>query len=681
MFTLVGLPPTAEEVDAFAADPSPQAFEQLIDRLLASPHYGERWARHWLDLSRYADTKGYVFQESRDYPEAFTYRDWVIDAFNRDLPYNEFVVKQLASDLLPDGAGANAQQAMGFLTLGRRFLNNKHDIIDDRIDVVTRGLMGLTVACARCHDHKYDPIPAKDYYSLYGVFASTTEPKDAPSALRLADAPKPFDPYVFLRGRQENHGDRVPRQFLAVVAGDERQPFQRGSGRLELAQAIASPDNPLTARVLVNRVWSYHFGAGLVRTASDFGARSDPPSHPELLDFLSRRFIDEGWSIKNLHRLILNSSVYQQESRHRPEAAAVDPENLLLWKMNRQRLDFEAQRDATLAAAGRLDLTIGGPSVKLTERPFPQRRTIYAFIDRQNLPNMFRTFDFATPDTHSPQRFATTVPQQALFLMNSPFLIEQAEHLAARSQTGPASESRDRVRALYRLALGREPTADENALGLGFVTSEVSADGTNEFSGDSWRYGYGEVDESSGRTREFTRFPHWSGSTWQGGDQLPDPLIGWVFLNAGGGHPGNDLQHSAIRRWTAPRDGVATITGTLKHPNAQGDGVRGRVVSSRSGVAGEWTVHNGQQDTPVERLEVRRGDTLDFVTDCRTAPSFDGFTWTVQVRLETTGRDGRETASGWDSRADFRGPLPGALGVWELFAQVLLLSNEFVFVD
>ncbi|HWY88713.1 MAG TPA: DUF1549 domain-containing protein, partial [Gemmataceae bacterium] len=350
-FDLLGLPATAAEIAAFGNDTGPDAFARVIDAYLASPHYGERWARHWLDVARYADTKGYVFNEERRYAYAYAYRDYVIKAFNDDLPYDQFLLQQIAADrLVVHGlAEPTCQAAMGYLTLGRRFLNNVQDVIDDRIDVVSRGMMGLTVTCARCHDHKYDPIPAKDYYSLYGVFASSVEPKDLPliaepertkeyvafekrvnelegevaaykeknktelaqgnrkfrdglkalqkkvdafkasssaappRAMIMQDKEQPVKPHVFLRGNPNNAGPEVPRQFLGMLAGENRQPFHEGSGRLELARAIVDKNNPLTARVFINRLWLHLFGQGLVTTPSDFGLRADPPSHPELL--------------------------------------------------------------------------------------------------------------------------------------------------------------------------------------------------------------------------------------------------------------------------------------------------------------------------------------------------------------------------------------------------------------
>ncbi len=359
--------------------------------------------------------------------------------------------------------------AMGFLTLGRRFLNTAPDIIDDRIDVVCRGTMALTVGCARCHDHKYDPIPAQDYYSLYGVFDSSAEPKNAPSPLRLVDAPQAHNVHVFIRGNPGTQGEEAPRRFLRVLSGEARKPFQHGSGRLELAQAIVDRSNPLTARVFVNRVWGHLFGECLVRTPSDFGARSDPPSHPELLDYLALKFIDQGWSVKKLVREIVLSRTYQQQSIDREDCSQADPENRLVWKMNRRRLDFESLRDAMLSVSRKLDAKVGGPSVSLEAQPFTTRRTLYAFIDRQNLPGLFRTFDYASPDAHSPQRFITTVPQQALFLMNNPFVLQQSEAVAGRPEISAADKPRRRIALLYEIVYARKPRADEIKLGLEFV--------------------------------------------------------------------------------------------------------------------------------------------------------------------------------------------------------------------
>ena len=470
---LTGLPPTFEQLES-AIKSGDDWYSQLVDQLLASPRFGERWGRHWLDLARFADTKGYVFREDRNYPDAYKYRDWVIRAFNSDRPYNEFVRYQLAADQLVDD-DANELAAMGFLTLGRRFLNNRHDIIDDRIDVTTRGLMGLTVTCARCHDHKYDPIPAADYYSLYGVFASSKEPNDAPSPLRLIDVPEPVVPVVFLRGKPDRKGPEVPRQFLSLVAGPDRKPFEHGSGRLEMADAIVATDNPLTSRVIVNRVWGHLMGRHLVTTPSDFGTRSVTPRLHRLLDDLTVDFIQNEMSIKWLVRTIVTSSIYRQSSNLSDASFEVDPENTLWARATRKRYDFETMRDALLFVSGQLDGNrIGGPSVEIIGQQPSSRRTIYMKIDRQNFPSLFRTFDVALPDTHAPKRFATTVPQQALFLMNSPFIMNCAELLTDRvlATSEPTTSQREQVRKLFRLSLGRDPDAWEVTSSLHFLNSD-----------------------------------------------------------------------------------------------------------------------------------------------------------------------------------------------------------------
>ena len=538
-FDLIGEPPTFAEVEEFITAwdaPGAQrqaAWAEVVDRLLADLRYGERWARHWLDVARYADTKGYVFQEERRYPYAYTYRDYVVKAFNDDLPYDQFVMQQIAADrLVAKGhAPASSQAAMGYLTLGRRFLNNIHDITDDRIDVVTRGMLGLTVACARCHDHKYDPIPTKDYYGLYGIFTSSIEPKDLPllgepeqtkeydafkskldglekvvtdyqakyqkelseknrknrdelralqkkvdafkaaspvappRAMVMVDGPNPRDARVLLRGNPGNPGPIAPRQFLTILS-EKPQPLKEGSGRLQLAQAIASKDNPLTARVLVNRLWMHHFGAGLVTSTSNFGLRAEAPSHPELLDYLAANSCDacprvspargegqgrNGWSIKKMHKLIVMSKTYQLSSAENPKAREIDADNRFLARANRQRLEFEALRDSLLAVAGNLDPKLGGKAVDITTAPYSHRRTIYGFIDRQNLPGLFRTFDFASPDASTPQRYQTTVPQQALFMLNHPFVQEQTRTLLKRSELASVKDDAEKIRdAMHR---------------------------------------------------------------------------------------------------------------------------------------------------------------------------------------------------------------------------------------
>jgi len=905
---LTGLPPTPQEVISFLEDSSPKAYEKLIDRLLASPRYGEKWGRHWLDVARYADTKGYVFEEERRYPYAYTYRDYVIRAFNEDLPYNQFIIEQLAADLLPLGDDKRPLAGLGFLTLGRRFLNNEPDIIDDRIDVVTRGLMGLTVACARCHDHKYDPIPTRDYYSLYGVFSSSHEPKEKPllgqsslppkhaeyvkerlereerlqsfdqkkqsetlvklrgqvgdyllaiaetegleveksealvrqrsldplmvrkwkaklnqsgtndsilgpwklalsltnnaspsmlstklaafgkvhpsletsistntiqglkdlskiynelfrslnplleaqakqtnqstalaksdqelvdiltgadgplilaenefhtlfdvpsiqevrklrrkveeldathpgappRAMALQDNASPAKPKVFIRGNPSNHGPEVPRQFPLILAGENRQPFSpTNSGRLEMAQAIADPKNPLTARVLVNRVWLNHFGSALVKTPGDFGVRSDPPTHPELLDYLAVYFVSNGWSVKKLHRLIMLSSVYQQGSTDNPDYAAKDPLNDLYFKMNRQRLGFEGMRDSVLAVTGNLDDTFGGHAVDIVTDPNVRRRTVYGFIDRQNLPGMFRTFDFASPDSSTQQRFFTTVPQQALFMMNSPFLIDQSREFL-KKQAASEKNPKEKIKALYRWAYQRDPSSEELKMALKFVEKQLEMDLLPDKS-RQWSYGYGEYDPNAKLLKSFTKLPHFKGNTWQGGEKLPDEKIGWVTLNAEGGHPGNDLKHAAVRRWESPVSGTIKISFSLKHSSTNGDGVRASIVSSRTGLISEWSVKNDSVKNELTQA-VEKGESINFIADPKDGPDSDSFTWAPEIAYTAMEKSsGLElTDLKWEAKANFSGPQPAKkppLTTWEQFAQILLMSNEMAFVD
>jgi hypothetical protein len=541
-FDLVGLPPTPEEVEAFVKDESPDAFAKVVDRLLASPHYGERWGRHWLDVARYSDTKGMVRRQREDprSPYAWTYRDYVIKSFNDDKPYNIFIIEQLAADKLPaTKSNPTNLTALGFLTVGERFMGMQQDVLNDRIDVITKGFLGLTVSCARCHDHKFDPIPTKDYYSLHGVFASTIEPpaetviqkipntpeyKDyykqrtdleakrdeieakfqaarrsrdrdqirilqreqrenagqvarlemthpgaVVRAMAVQDAARPRNSPVFIRGEAENKGEIVPRQFLEVIAGATRQPFTNGSGRLDLAHAIVNKNNSLTPRVMVNRIWQHHFGAGIVTTPDDFGTMSEPPSHPELLDYLATRFQDEGWSIKKIHRLIMLSAVYQQTTTDNPRYAQVDPYNRLLWRANIQRLEFESLRDSLLAIGGSLDRTVYGRPIDLERNPESTRRTIYGIVDRSDLLDAFVNFDFANPDMVNGRRYETSVPQQALFLMNSPVVIEQAKKLVALDEFEERSNDTARVEFLYERIYQRLPRPEEIQLGLDFV--------------------------------------------------------------------------------------------------------------------------------------------------------------------------------------------------------------------
>ena len=714
-YDLTGLPPEPEEVEAFLADAAPDAYERLVDRLLASPRYAEHQARHWLDVARYSDTKGYVYgREERFFVHSPVYRDWVIGAFGADMPYDRFVSLQLAADRLV-GEGHPDLAALGYLTTGRRFLGVTPDIVDDRIDVVTRGLLGLTVGCARCHDHKYDPVAAADYYGLYGVFTSSYEkllpvaraegaappgpeftaelakrtraleeaslrlraenserfrarvadylfaqtelekypelgfdqiiaktdlianivrlwqarltpdragrdpvfaplvalfalspegfpeaaaarlaalgtegvvvnprvatalgaegalagkravadaygalfkavdddwktrcaravaasqpgpvrlpddadeqvrlalygpdspctipdepianietlmdsdsinqiwklqneldqwlipqPVAAPQALVLLDRGTPRDAPLFKRGNPANKGPIVPRRLPAAATGGDRGTFHDGSGRLEMAAQIVDPSNPLTTRVWVNRIWRQHFGRGLVETPSDFGLRADPPSHPALLDWLAAGFLADGRSTKRLHRRIVLSGAYRQQSRlpvDGPAArgAQVDPEDRLLWRFRERRLEWESFRDTLLVVAGDLDVaSVGGRGGDVVPPgPGPFRRSVYCLVDRQYVPGVMSVFDFANPDLHMPKRPETTVPQQALFALNHPFVAERARSLV-RKLWPEAGADPAAIERIWRAVFQRAPSSEEREGAIAFVAA------------------------------------------------------------------------------------------------------------------------------------------------------------------------------------------------------------------
>jgi mono/diheme cytochrome c family protein len=642
-FDLTGLPPAPEEVEAFVKDKSPDAFAKVVDRLLASPRYGERWGRYWLDVARYSDDKLDSERENA-YPNSFRYRDWVIQALNDDMPYDTFVKAQIAGDLMPALDRTKMEPGLGFYALSPEFQ-------DDRVDATTRGFLAMTVACAQCHDHKFDPIPTKDYYSLMGIFTSTElseypladaaqveafkakkkqiddakgaidaliktqsvalaevlaantaeyvravagqkaaatldqetlerwkkylnrkdlehpffrdwQKQDAaklqslvvkvneeklkiddenhirlglnPSRDNLANADlksidrdkfvlwrdlfgdrgilhyagkdidrflapifkerldamraevaalekalppqypflqtihdkaHPGNQRVHIRGSADNLGDEVPRHFMSILSKGDPEAYKTGSGRLELAEDIASPSNPLTARVIANRIWLHHFGQGIVRTPSNFGQLGDRPSHPELLDYLASRLIADGWSLKKLHREIMLSSTYQQSTEMIDANFAKDPDNRLLWRANRRRLDVEAMRDTFLADSGALNLTMGGVAKKLTDDN--HRRTVYGFVSRRKLDGTLSLFDFPNPNATSEQRLDTNVPLQRLFYLNSAFVEQQSKLLSERLKTLPDDGAR--IDRAYGLLFGRPPSAEERKLGIEYL--------------------------------------------------------------------------------------------------------------------------------------------------------------------------------------------------------------------
>ena len=493
-FDLIGLPPTPEEVAKFVRDPRPGAYEHVVDRLLASPHYGEHWARMWLDIARYAEDQAHIVgnDQALFYPNAHLFREWVISAFNDDLSYDDFIKQQLAADFLfPEDKVRHV--ALGFIGLGPKYYRRNDprvmaDEWEDRVDVVSRGLLGLTVACARCHDHKFDPIETEDYYALAGVFASTKmvnrpnesvakdskAAKDPKNAIHIVEDGAVKDLKVFIRGDVNSKGPVVPRRFLRVLSSSEPAKFHNGSGRLELAEAIANRNNPLTARVIVNRIWTLHFGRPLVGTPSNFGSLGQLPTHPQLLDDLAVRFMESGWSLKWLQREIVTSATYQQSSQPPMDQLSADPNNQWLGRMTRRRLSIESWRDTMLSATGRLSESIGGTSIDPQE-PDERRRTIYSRISRFELNPMLVMFDFPDPNAHSAHRSETTTALQKLFIMNNAFMVKQAEALVERLGD---DEDEFKIRRAYQILYARPATQDEIDLGLAFLQQDAA---------DAWR--------------------------------------------------------------------------------------------------------------------------------------------------------------------------------------------------
>ena len=487
-FDLTGLPPTPEEVRAFVNDTRPDAYARLVDDLMGRRAFGERMASVWLNLARYAEDQAHQVgnNSSFSYPNAWRYRDWVIAAFNADVPYDRFIEKQLAVDLIEPQNKADLA-ALGFLGLGHKLyargrLDVQAEEWSEQVDTVSQTFLGLTVACARCHDHKFDPITARDYYAMAGVFASmqmvnlrpdgkdedgkTLADKMDPGTVHIVRDEKPHDLPIYDRGDVETPGKTVPRGWLQVLSKGEPVKFQQGSGRAELARQITDPANPLTARVMVNRVWDLLFGKPLARTTSNFGAMGDKPTHPELLDDLAMRFMQNGWSLKRLMRELVMSATYRQSSSGSAANAQLDEANDHLWRMNRRQMGIESWRDAIMATAGTLTLE-GGPSQSL-DSPTHHKRTIYSQVSRRELNKTLMLFDYPDANVHAARRSSSTTPTQKLFVMNSPFIIEQSKKLAQRLQLS-ASDDTSRIRHAYELLFARAPEAEELAIALEFL--------------------------------------------------------------------------------------------------------------------------------------------------------------------------------------------------------------------
>jgi hypothetical protein len=944
---LLGVLPTDEEVQGFTSNDDPQAWAQLIDRLLSDPRYGERWGRHWLDVARYADNQGSIGGSVADdlYPYAFSYRDYVIGAFNADLPYDRFITEQLAADLVLKGGDNRSLAALGFLTVSRQYdrrLDN--DVIDDRIDVIGRGLLGLTIGCARCHDHKLEPVTTKDYYGLYGVlmsckspdvlptlsgvapteenraydtenkklraeyagtiggmvedafrrewphvgslllavhdtkgvssrtdsrlrsgllkeralnftlydqiilakpefwtknaalfgpwqalaklgqeefataaaalstqFAANSDhaldpavaalfdgappanleevakrydglfgkvidrwfaenaaaltrcreldakdlgvptkllyetiirritdlmwtgevkPGDGPANLfRSKEGPwsfgalstfyatqsgiiiepesrpllkaareitkldaehpgapvramaleesKPFDAKVFVRGNPLQKGPDAPRGFLQTLTRPGAPEFPKdASGRLQLAQAITQ--HPLTARVIVNRVWQGHFGEGLVRSSSDFGFRGERPSHPELLEHLAAWFLAHGQSFKELHRVIMLSQTYRRSSVW---SGAGDPDNRLLARFPARPLEFEPFRDAALQVSGRLDGRAGGKPVDLTQNtPTSLRRTVYGFVDRKTTPGLYRAFDFPDASFTTAKRSRTALSPRALLLLNSPLFHESARSLAQRVAQH-ASDEALRVEFLYRQVFQRAPTPEEAARALAFLAAYPQRDLVQPEAQD-WQYGFGEFDPETKTVKNFAPLKSYDGKKWRSDVALADGKKGDIMLDPQGGNTGPLAQHSSVRRWTAPLDGRISIEAELIHHQEQGEGVSAFIVHSRLGLLGEWRAHYESKMTAVKEFAVQRGDVIDFIV--RSQAGAETYRWAPVIKMPTATLPGmKDLARRWDAKLDFANPAqpPVPMTAWEELCHVMLMSNEFAWLE
>jgi len=764
-FDLLGLPPSPEEVQRWLQVAEADWYDQLLTELLASPHYGERWGRHWLDVAGYADSEGATTNDAERL-WAWKYRDWVIKAINSDKPFDQFLREQLAGDELagPQSGDWRPEQielltATGFLRMaadgtgsGANTPEGRNQVMADTLKIVGTSLLGLSLQCAQCHDHRYDPIPQSDYFAVRAVFepaldwqawkvpdarrislytaadraraseveaeanaiaaeksakqaeylqqaldqelAKFEEPlrtqlreayqtaadkrNDEQKQLLMAHpsvnispgvlyqylpkaaedlktfdqrinevlAKKPVEEFLqalveppdhrpetklFHRGDFQQPKQTVGPAGLTIAAPDHQPPvfaiddasLPTTGRRLAFAQWLTHPDHPLFARVMVNRVWMHHFGTGLVSTPADFGRLGTQPSHPELLDWLAEEFRASGWSLKQLHRTIMTSTAWRQV--HGNTQPTVFPTSL-------RRLEAEVLRDRMLAATGQLAATVGGPPMKIKEDDTGQvivdgpqtRRSLYVQVRRSRPVAMLQAFDAPVMETNCESRSFSTVATQSLMLLNGEFILEQAGHLAERAakEALPVSES-------LRQQLPSLPKADT----------------------ELWSYGYGSIAEATGKITQFSPLTHWTGSQWQAGSNLPDSQAGWVLLHANGGHP-DVPERAVIRRWTAPHAGLLTITGELSHGSESGDGVRGRVVTSHKGLLGDWVAQHHSVKTPLQPLEVQAGETIDFVTDCRTNQNSDSFSWPVTLQLTVAAQPPRTFASA----QDFRGP-------------------------
>jgi hypothetical protein len=916
-YDLLGLPPTTEEVKRFLADTSENAYEKLVDQLLSSKLYGERWGRYWLDSARYSDTSGSVNRNREDrFTYSYTYRNYVIRSFNEDKPYDQFIIEQIAADKIPNIQRENLA-ALGFLTLGKDS-QNINDVIDDRIDVVMKSFMGITAVCARCHDHKFDPVSTKDYYALHGVFNSSFVPSDAnkpllrpikedeiykdylakqskieadieafidknyveafldfssntakflhgayilntlaqsnrtdyvrdnklnsrmmqrwtqsikitvpignkskqkeknstikvehpvflpyakmfevteenfsakfktilnehseninpfflsklksasinkmqdlamvygravsesrgfynntnvigakdfyeaifknngpldinrdnfqkyyadngrtmrfdnqlreerkkittndiqhpgspAKAMALLDKDQSSNSYVFIKGEPSSRGPIVERRFFSFLSHVSSEPFKNGSGRLELAKAIASPLNPLTARVMVNRIWQRHFDEGFVKTPDDFGTQSEKPVHVELINYLAAKFMEEGWSIKKLHRLILTSATYRQCSAEDHLKAAIDPYNKYLWRMNIIRLDFESLRDTILYLGNNLNLeplnqakdlfTLDGES-------FSNHRSVYGLVDRSRLPEALTTFDFATPEMTTGKRFKTTVAKQALFLMNNALIVEQARNIVTRSDFVKENNDDKKIEILYSVFYQRSPSELEKKVGKHYLKSAKLEDMSNVRKEYDWRYGFRVASgQTLGNFIELDTFSKGSYSS-------STPALKGLEINAAGGKiPG--LSVYPIRQWKSPRAGEFSITMQSSFKALPNEKLNCSIIVYKNDSIFRFVNITNYASQKIEIPSINSGvnDKLEFAVAGYKKRDLD-YLLTITI---TEKRDENSLSPiVWTSSSDFRGPIrkiDRELDAWERYAHILLMSNEMVFIN
>ncbi len=775
-FDLIGLPPSLDELEQWVLSSSENWFDELVDSLLESPHYGERWSRHWLDIAGYADSEGQTTADAVR-PWAWKYRDYVIRSFNANKPIDRFIVEQLAGDELAgerQGDWTTKQiellTATGFLTMaadgtgaGDNSPEARNKVIADTIKIVSSSLLGVSVGCAQCHDHRYDPISQLDYYAMRAVFEPAfdwqqwrtpdarrvslytianreqaaaigqeaqkiADERSSKQKIFMADAldkelqkyeeplktelrtayekpekerseeqvmllkqfpsvnitpgvlyqylPKAADDLKAIDKQLEETRARKPtEEFVRAMTevpgripdtmlfhrGDYQQPKQKvlpadltiaadegalpllperdivlktSGRRLAYARWLTSGKHPLVARVLVNRVWLHHFGQAIVPTPSEFGKLGTAPSNVSLLNWLADEFMQSGWDMKQLHRTIMRSTAWRQRSVRDLAKSTVDAENKYYWRKSIQRLDAEVIRDRMLVTSGTFDPSLFGPPIAIKADDAGQiivdgqqkRRSLYLQVRRSQPVAMLQSFDAPVMDVNCEMRPVSTVATQSLILMNGEFAWQQAELLANR---------------VIREAV---PLPSEHLADHPELPAPIQSE---------WRYGYGEFDEALQRVNGFTDLPHWTGTEWQGSDKRPDPTLGWVIVSSNGGHTG--ARFASIRRWTAPSDSRVRIEGSFQHESANGDGVRGRIVSDRRGPLGQWQVHNSISETRVDPFAVEAGESIDFVTDCIANENTDSFTWKAKmVVLGDEGTDGERVK---DSVAEFHGPV------------------------